>query len=125
MSVQVPAEMPLGRAVRYAVHNDGATCTTNAAASSVPRPTRPATPQTKESRCNPITTRLHRALSPDSRFQLVNVAHWESLEAYLAATADAEFQQRVTAAAADRQALIATYPALYQVVVEFSEPGGI
>jgi len=30
MSVQVPAEMPLGRAVRYAVHSDGATCTTNA-----------------------------------------------------------------------------------------------
>jgi len=41
MSVQVPAEMPLGHAVRYAVHSDGATCTTNAAASSVRRPARP------------------------------------------------------------------------------------
>ncbi len=44
MSAHVPAEAPLGRAVRYAVHSDGATCTTNAAVSSVPRPARPATP---------------------------------------------------------------------------------
>lgn len=45
MSSQVPAEIPVGRAVRYAIHSDGATCTTNAAVSSVPRPARPATPQ--------------------------------------------------------------------------------
>ncbi|MGH3206635.1 MAG: hypothetical protein ACRDNO_02615 [Trebonia sp.] len=41
MSVHVPAEMPVGRAVRYAARSDGATCTTNAAVSSVPRATRP------------------------------------------------------------------------------------
>ncbi|MBO0813462.1 MAG: antibiotic biosynthesis monooxygenase, partial [Microlunatus sp.] len=37
-------------------------------------------------------TRLHRALTPDGRFQLVNVAHWASLEAYRTAQTDPEFQ---------------------------------
>lgn len=41
MSAHVPAEMPLGRAVRYAASKDGTTCTVNAAVSSVPRPARP------------------------------------------------------------------------------------
>src|SRR5215813_9203099 len=36
--------------------------------------------------------RLHRALSPDSRFQLVNVAEWDSAEALQAATAQDFFQ---------------------------------
>src|SRR5262249_55733065 len=48
-----------------------------------------------------VDTRLHRALSPQTRFQLVNVAHWESREAMEAATADPEFQQRISAAIAD------------------------
>jgi hypothetical protein len=30
-------------------------------------------------------TRLHRAPSPEGRFQLVNVAHWDSAESYAAA----------------------------------------
>src|SRR5215471_17691534 len=72
-----------------------------------------------------VDNRLHRALSPKTRFQLVNVAHWESREAFQAATADTEFQQGITAAAADRQALISAYPALYHVAVEFSEPVAI
>jgi len=38
-----------------------------------------------------LDTRLHRALSPQDRFQLVNVAHWETPEAMHAATADPEF----------------------------------
>jgi heme-degrading monooxygenase HmoA len=37
-----------------------------------------------------LDTRLHRALSSRARFQLVNVARWESREAFEAATADAE-----------------------------------
>jgi len=49
MSVQVPAEIPLGRGVRYAARSDGATCTTNAAVSSVPRATRPLPPPTAAS----------------------------------------------------------------------------
>ena len=37
--------------------------------------------------------RLHRALNPDSRFQLVNVAEWDSAEALQAATSQDFFQQ--------------------------------
>jgi len=73
-----------------------------------------------------VDTRLHRALSPQTRFQLVNVAHWESREAMEAATADPEFQQRISAAIADPRVPIAANPALYQVAVEFlgPAPGG-
>lgn len=42
MSSQVPREIPVGRAVRYAVQIEGATWIPNAAVSKVPRPTRPA-----------------------------------------------------------------------------------
>jgi len=69
-----------------------------------------------------VDTRLHRALSPQTRFQLVNVAHWESREAVEAATADPEFQQRISAAIADPRVPIAANPALYQVAVEFPGP---
>ncbi|AXB44549.1 antibiotic biosynthesis monooxygenase family protein [Amycolatopsis albispora] len=59
--------------------------------------------------------RLHRALLPDSRFQLVNVAHWDSEEDWLAATRNhGQFQSSVAEAAQ-----VATpNPALYEVVVE-------
>lgn len=70
-----------------------------------------------------LDTRLHRALSPQTRFQLVNVAHWESREALQAATADTEFQARISAATADPQVPISANPALYQVAVEFLRPG--
>ncbi|MEL7525257.1 MAG: antibiotic biosynthesis monooxygenase family protein [Pseudomonadota bacterium] len=33
-----------------------------------------------------ISTRLHQALGPDAKFQLINVAQWESPEAFRAAT---------------------------------------
>ena len=69
-----------------------------------------------------LDSRLHRALSPQTRFQLVNVAHWESREAYQAATADTEFQERIRAAVADPQVPISAHPALYQVAVEFPGP---
>lgn len=69
-----------------------------------------------------LATRLHRALSSQSRFQLVNVAHWESPEAWQAATADTEFQQRIRAMTADPQVPISAHPGLYQVAVEFSGP---
>ena len=74
MSVQVPAEMPLGRAVRYAVHSDGATCTTNAAARSVPRPVRPAAPQTVASAAAhaPIAARERGCASPRAVSMIVS-----------------------------------------------------
>ena len=34
-----------------------------------------------------ISTKLHRSLSPDARYQLINVAMWKSPETYKAATA--------------------------------------
>jgi heme-degrading monooxygenase HmoA len=69
-----------------------------------------------------LDTRLHRALSSQARFQLVNVAHWESPEALQAATADPEFQRRIGGVTADPQVSISAHPALYQVAVEFSGP---
>lgn len=70
-----------------------------------------------------LDTRLHRALSTQARFQLVNVAHWESREALQAATADTEFQARIGGVTADPQVPISANPALYQVAVEFLRPG--
>ncbi|WP_330228751.1 antibiotic biosynthesis monooxygenase [Nocardia sp. NBC_00508] len=59
--------------------------------------------------------RLHRALLPHARFQLVNVAHWDSAEACAAAGANATVVASVDAA---RQVASAN-PALYEVVAEY------
>jgi len=69
-------------------------------------------------------SRLHRAMSTESRFQLVNVAHWDSREAWEAATANPEFQANLAALAEDTGARISANPALYQVAVEYDEPAG-
>ena len=42
-----------------------------------------------------LGTRLYRALSPGARFQLVNVASWESREAFRAATANPDLYRIV------------------------------
>jgi len=60
--------------------------------------------------------RLHRALTPDSRFQLVNVAEWDSAEALNAATAQDFFQQRTHRSTQDFA--VAAHPALYRIVIE-------
>jgi len=60
-----------------------------------------------------LDSRLHRALSSQTRFQLVNVAHRESREAWQAATADTEFQERISAVTAEAQMPISANPALY------------
>ena len=71
MGVQVPAEIPVGRAVRYAVHSDGVTCTANAAVSSVPRPARPVTAHTTAS---PAAQAAGRGLAlPRSASMIVSV----------------------------------------------------
>ncbi|HEX5996919.1 MAG TPA: antibiotic biosynthesis monooxygenase family protein [Jiangellales bacterium] len=64
-----------------------------------------------------LETRLHRALSSQTRFQLVNVARWESPEAFEAGTADPEFRQRASVATADPR--VSAHAALYQVAAEF------
>ena len=60
-----------------------------------------------------VSTRLHRALRPDARFQLVNVAEWASAEAFQAATV--RMQREL--AAAPPPGLRFT-PGLYRVVRE-------
>jgi heme oxygenase (mycobilin-producing) len=64
-------------------------------------------------------SRLHRALSSRTRFQIVNVAHWESQQAWEAAAANPEFQERLRALAKDTEVQISANPALYQVVVDY------
>src|SRR5262249_13695764 len=74
MRVQVAAEMPLIRVVRYAVHSSGPTCTTHAAVRSVPRPARPAAPQTAASTAAHalITAREGRRASPRAASMIVS-----------------------------------------------------
>lgn len=58
-----------------------------------------------------ISTTLHEALEPDARFALINIAVWESTEAFEAATA----RMRAARAFQPPVGLTAT-PALYRVI---------
>ncbi|MFE6777451.1 antibiotic biosynthesis monooxygenase family protein [Streptomyces sp. NPDC057702] len=69
-----------------------------------------------------LDSRLHRARSSTSRFQLVNVAHWASQEEYEAAGADPEFQRRTQDARESTRVPVVPNAALYDVAVEFSGP---
>ena len=60
--------------------------------------------------------RLHRATSADARFQLINVAEWDSAEALQAATSQDFFQQ--SAQRSTQQFAIAAHPAIYRVVLK-------
>jgi heme oxygenase (mycobilin-producing) len=59
-----------------------------------------------------ISSRLHRALSPDARFRFINVAEWESAEHFHAVVSSDEFQT-LTAGSRER---FPHYPALYEVI---------
>ena len=56
-----------------------------------------------------VDARLHRAVSPDPRFRFINVARWESPEAFRAAVSSDGFRQLATGTPPN-------HPALYQVV---------
>jgi heme oxygenase (mycobilin-producing) len=63
-----------------------------------------------------IDTKLHRSLDPTAQFPLINVAHWESKEAWQQAIADNptlhNWWQQI--------AIISeAHPSLYQVVKEY------
>ena len=58
---------------------------------------------------------LHRALTPDTSYQLVNVAVWDSVEALRAATTNPEFQAGLREAAARFSAV--AHPGVYTSVV--------
>lgn len=66
--------------------------------------------------------RLHRALSSQTRFQIVNVANWESPQTWEAATANPEFQEGLRALTEDTEVQISANPALYEVVVDYGDP---
>jgi heme oxygenase (mycobilin-producing) len=40
-----------------------------------------------------ISTRLHRALAPETKFQLINLAEWESAQHFQMAIASAGFKR--------------------------------
>ena len=56
-----------------------------------------------------ISTRLHRALAPDARFRFINVAEWDSPQAFQAAAATDQFREIAKGAGPGS-------PALYEVV---------
>jgi len=66
--------------------------------------------------------KLHRAVSPQARFQLVNVAHWDSQADLEAAQANDRFQDRVRALREDPGMRFSAYPAVYEVAAVLGEP---
>ena len=59
-----------------------------------------------------ISTRLHRAVTPDARFKLINVAEWESVEAFQAAVNHKEFLELTQGVMEE----FPHFPALYEVI---------
>lgn len=59
--------------------------------------------------------RLHRAVAPDTRFQLVGIAHWDSVEAWRAADNDPRFRHPLSASPGFANA----NPALFRVAAAF------
>ena len=59
-----------------------------------------------------ISTALHRSVGPDATFQLVNIARWQSVESFQAATAS----MRADAAIEPVEGLRFT-PGLYQIIL--------
>jgi len=60
--------------------------------------------------------RLHRATDPEARFQLVNIAHWDSADTWRTAGNNPAFQQRLAGA----PNFATAHPALYETVGESS-----
>ena len=59
-----------------------------------------------------ISTRLHKAISPQARFHLINIAEWNSAEDFEAAVTSVEFKT-LTQPYMD---VFPHYPGLYEVV---------
>jgi heme-degrading monooxygenase HmoA len=60
--------------------------------------------------------RLLRALSPDSRFQFVNIAEWDTVDALRVATAQPYFQESIRRSIEGHG--VAAHPGIYRVAVE-------
>jgi heme-degrading monooxygenase HmoA len=63
-----------------------------------------------------VDTALHRSLAPDAEFRFVNVANWQSPQAFQAAMTRPDFP--------GRQMPFTGHPALYEVVTEDPAPDG-
>jgi len=61
-----------------------------------------------------ISTNLHEAIAPGAKFHFINVAQWESPEAFQAAVSNPEFQELTKSAVEN----FPHYPALYTIVRE-------
>ncbi len=59
-----------------------------------------------------ISTRLHRAVTPDAKFQLINLAEWESVEHFRAVAESEEFKEAVAGGMEE----VPHFPALYEVI---------
>ncbi len=68
-----------------------------------------------------LDSTLHRAMSSETRFQLINVAHWSSREAWEAATSNPHFQASLRELRDDPSVQFSANPALYQVIAHFGE----
>jgi heme-degrading monooxygenase HmoA len=66
--------------------------------------------------------KLHRAVSSQARFQLVNVAHWDSQADLEAALSGDAFQNGIRALREDPRMRFSAYPALYEVAAVLGEP---
>jgi heme oxygenase (mycobilin-producing) len=62
--------------------------------------------------------RMLRALSPDSRFQLINVARWDTPEAFHEAAANPEFREQLQALNANPEFKVAANPGMYRVALQ-------
>lgn len=59
-----------------------------------------------------ISTKLHKAITPNARFHLVNVAEWETVEHFQSVSNNAEFQRII----AGSMEAYPHYPGLYQAI---------
>jgi heme-degrading monooxygenase HmoA len=64
-----------------------------------------------QSRSGYIETALHQALTPDADFLFVNIARWETAEAFSAAISSTGFRESAAGLAGYRN-----HPALYRIV---------
>ena len=60
-----------------------------------------------------IRTRLHQSIAPNARFQLINVAEWDSPQSFQAASARMQQEVRVPAPEGSR-----FVPGLYRIIRE-------
>jgi heme oxygenase (mycobilin-producing) len=66
---------------------------------------------------------LHRALLPDNRFQLINVARWASQEAFQSAIADPGFRDQIQALNDNPDLEVTANPGLYRVALHADADG--